>query len=436
MRHAECFVSSIGSPIFVSSVPAWCQRHLAFEGRGTFDTPDIKANRLSWLSAQSWRLHEEFLNCYDVQETHKARQRVLASSLEVFRQTHWTSRRLPKDAESWAALVRAWLGWYHQQRTKIADRPLRGTTMLSWFWTVCATLPVSIPKRISDAIAAGISSHATVRPDPQPRDERIASAAALSAASTQHDVRLWLATALIVRSGQRLTDATWVAGGWFIPGSLAITSTSFTAQPIMEKSDQLQIKIPEPMSMILNPEDRPRLIEWKSLPPLSHTALSALHRQTGATLRAAGLSDVRVPRRDRAMDISITHSKKAAGLLLRHAPGSVHTSLYTGPVAASSRMISLLQDTPHPVTPAKRGRPVTPTSSDTTSGSSSSPPRHPLKRVVVPSRTPKRTASPRTPSATMTGGRLSQKDQRALKRASSAAQEDASEQATRRLLGM
>ena len=206
----------------------------------------------------------------------------------------------------------------------------------------------------------------------------------------------------------------------------------------MEKCDQLQVKVPEPMTMSLEEGDVLRISSWQSLPSLSPEQLHALHGRTIAALKSAGLSDVRVPRRDRAADFASIHNKKAAGALLRHAPNSVHTTRYTGPAAASARMTVLLAASPS-VDPSPRTAIATtriPTRRVRTSESDDSPnpatpPRLPSKRTRITPDSPIPFIPP-----TMAGGRLSVATQRKVARALLSANEAANQASARRLLGL
>ena len=354
----------------------------------------------------------------------------MANSLETFRTTEW-NRAFPVTPNDWAEMLRAWLGWYHRQRTAIADRNLNGSTLVGWMWTLLATLPVSLPKRMTDSIVSGVASHNALRSPPQPRDQRDAGANALTAAHASGDPRLWLAVAFMVRSGQRATDATWVAGGWIIPGSYIRTPTVLSAQPIAEKTDQLGSRVPVPMVLTLEPTDEHILSRW-SPAPLSATELSLLHSRTKRLLHEAGYTDVRVPRRDRAADFDLTHDRKATGALLRHKPKSAHTASYTGPSAAAHRMAALLTNAP-PISDAKQSTPTEPTQA---------PPTY-RRELCVPSTPPvmrgglkdKEPLNLRVP-LTMIGGPLPAATRAAVAKAAATAHNEANKKTALRLLGL
>ena len=98
-----------------------------------------------------------------------------------------------------------------------------------------------------------------MRSAPQPRDQRPAGRTALQNATQHPDPRVWFAVALMVRSGQRIRDATWVAGGWCVDGSVYLTRSAFTAQPEAEKTDTKMSRVPLPVVLVLEELDYERL---------------------------------------------------------------------------------------------------------------------------------------------------------------------------------
>ena len=290
-------------------------------------------------------------------------------------------------------------------------------TIQSWLGCALAILPATLDKTTVNRLFTGIAAYRPSRPSPQPRGQRDAGDRLMQMLSPRMGTNIWIAAAIMVRSGQRAREAVRIASGHIVSGTLGLSDTLLRGAPLYEKGDRHQKWVRPPITLPLEAGESRMIHKHWNQTPLSSAETSALFTALSRLVRSAGYTDLRTPRRDLAESVALNHGDKAAGLAIRHKPNSPHTIRYTGGLPAALRMEHTLR---------------------------SSTPQKALNQEHLLSEKPCVSPTPRAPlvgsdliiPATMAGGRLSALAISARQRAAERLQFSLNEAATRRMLGM
>ena len=416
-------------------MPSWCPKHLAFAGRAPFDTDVDRAQRAAWQVAVPWHVAAVFWNTYDVQETHKRRQRAIAASLHAF--LTQSARQPPEasDADGWAVALQGWVAWHLAERAGVLSKPIMAGTVSHWVGCALGIIPAHLTKRATKRLFDGIAAFRPSRSVALPRGQQDAGDRALGLVASRIGSRLWLAIAIMIRAGQRSPESVRVAAGHVAPGSLVITHSHLRAVPMFEKTNSFGSGSRPPITLPLYPGEAEVIrMRWPST-PLSSKEAKQLRDSVASLLHQAGYTDIRVPRRDLAEAVDCDQSGKLAAAALRHAKGSAHTITYTGGWGTATRMEGILRGATRrgAASPPALARGFPKPDANPLASPSPRPPRA-LVKERIKHNAPVPLAHLRVP-LTMAGGRLPSATVAARKRAMEQTHMSAHESAARRLLG-
>lgn len=260
------------------------------------------------------------------QEPYLAQVRSIITKFDRYRTT------MPRsDRSDWPKLLRS----YVIERL-VRSRAQTAATVVHWITMISPRLPIPLSRREFVGLVRAISTAKLLRPASRLRGVPGQLRATLeSLASRPGQERVW-ATVLIMASSVRRSDAVRIVGGDIVAPP-ELVSDAVIIFPSTEKTDQVGAREAEPVVVVCqDAAEAARLHRVLCCPPLSSGALKTLAKSVSASLRSAGIRDVRALRRDAA---AAAGGREAANVLLRHRPGDYGCTLrYSGTADRVKRM--------------------------------------------------------------------------------------------------